>query len=798
MEGKVLPKCFIYSIIFFVIIISKLFAQSISFSEYVLDGNFDSPTGIYIADINGDGKNDVVSTSSTLNQISWWRNDGGNPVKWSKFEIDNNFDGAIYVIAEDIDGDSLIDIAAAAWVGNEVSWWKNEGGSPIRWTKQVIDSTILQAHEVYSSDLDKDNDIDIIAASAQDNSITWYRNDGGSPIYWTKQTISNAVPGARSVSVNDIDGDGINDVVSAALLSHEVSWWRNDGNNLPNWTKKFVANNFHASHKVSTVDFEDDLDYDILGVAFTSQQISWWLNEGGDPISWTKVVVDNNFPGAVIAYSADFDFDGDLDVAGTAQGSNQIAWWSHDSSGQNIVWTKHMLNQSFAGAWPMYIGDLDGDTDFDIVSGGNAAGQIRWWKNSYYNFDFEAFPNSGHFPLEVHFSESSHLIHPITTWEWDFTNDGVIDSYDQNPSWIYNSPGNYSVKLIIHYNSITDTLIKENYINVFDGESALRFNNRDSYVICPASPSTNLTDSLTLEAWIKPTGWGENSNYGYGRIIDKQKIKLYLINSHPSNNDNCIFLLLNHAIGSVCGAVTQDNSIKLNEWQHIAFSFNSFTNLIQIYINGIPQVLRQIGLPLGTIADNSADNLFIGNDASGNSTFDGSIDEVRLWNSIRSEQDIQDYLDETLTGNESGLVAYWNMNEGFGDSLNDISNNGNNSNVFNCDWTTGTTFSPVGFTNDLFPESPDNIFLKQNYPNPFNSETIIKFKLFKSSNIIVNIYNTKGQIIKSLLNKNLNSGEYNIKWKGKDDKNQDVSSGLYFYQIQTENIQRTGKMLLIK
>lgn len=777
---------------------SNCFPQAITFEEHILDNNFDNPTGIYISDLNNDGKNDVICTSSTLNQISWWRNDGGSPVKWSKFEIENNFVGAIYVVAEDIDGDSLIDVAAAAWIDNEVSWWKNEGGSPIQWTKQIIDSIILQAHEVYTHDVDKDYDIDIVAASAQDNSISWYRNDGGSPIHWTKQTISSAAFGARSVSVNDIDGDGINDVVGAALLTHEVSWWRNNGNYLPNWPKNFVANNFLSSHKISTVDFDVDSDYDILGAAFTSGQIAWWLNEGGNPVTWTKMIVDNNFPGAVIAYSADFDFDGDLDVAGTAQGSGQIAWWSHDSSGQNIVWTKHMLNPAFAGAWPMYIGDLDGDTDFDIVSGGNAADQIRWWKNSYYNFDFESFPQSGHFPLEVQFSDTSHLAHPITSWQWDFDNDGTIDSFDQNPSWVYNLPGSYSVKLIVNYGSTSDTLLKENHVQVFDGESALFFNNEDSYVFCPASPSINLTDSLTFETWIRPHGWGENTSFGFGRIIDKQKFLMYLVESHPAYNDNCIFLQLRHSDGTVSKVFSQDSSVVLDEWQHIAFTYNSNTNLVYLYINGNLQTLSQSVAPSGSIANNSNDNLIIGNDQNRNSTFNGIIDEVRLWNTELSNQDIQNNLYNTLIGNETGLVAYWTMNEGYGDSLTDNSNNGNTANVSNCEWTQGTTFTPNNLPNRSIKEFPDKFYIYQNYPNPFNSETTFKINLLKSSKIKMTIYNINGQVVKTLLKGYYNSGQFLIKWKGHNNEGIEVSSGLYFYQIQVDNIFKIDKMLLIK
>ena len=127
-----------------------------------------------------------------------------------------------------------------------------------------------------------------------------------------------------------------------------------------------------------------------------------------------------------------------------------------------------------------------------------------------------------------------------------------------------------------------------------------------------------------------------------------------------------------------------------------------------------------------------------------------------------------------------------------------IKNNGHHSNIFNCSWTNGTNFSPSNILINPKGKFPDIIILHQNYPNPFNSDTTIKFNLNKPSNIIINIYNTKGQIIKSLTNKYFNAGEYNIKWKGKDNHNQNVSSGLYFYQIETEGFRITDKMLIIK
>ncbi len=89
----------------------------------------------------------------------------------------------------------------------------------------------------------------------------------------------------------------------------------------------------------------------------------------------------------------------------------------------------------------------------------------------------------------------------------------------------------------------------------------------------------------------------------------------------------------------------------------------------------------------------------------------------------------------------------------------------------------------------------DNI---QNYPNPFNPTTTIQFNLKKQSHVKLNIYNLKGQLVKSLFDGNKFAGQQKIVWNGKDNKGQDISSGLYLYRIETDKTVQTKRMLLLK
>lgn len=79
--------------------------------------------------------------------------------------------------------------------------------------------------------------------------------------------------------------------------------------------------------------------------------------------------------------------------------------------------------------------------------------------------DFVAFPNAGLAPLTVDFFDQSEG--SIISWEWDFDNNGVIDSYDQNPTHTYNAAGQYSVSLTIGDGVNTSTAIRTNYISVY-------------------------------------------------------------------------------------------------------------------------------------------------------------------------------------------------------------------------------------------------------------------------------------------------------------------------------------------
>ncbi len=88
--------------------------------------------------------------------------------------------------------------------------------------------------------------------------------------------------------------------------------------------------------------------------------------------------------------------------------------------------------------------------------------------------------------------------------------------------------------------------------------------------------------------------------------------------------------------------------------------------------------------------------------------------------------------------------------------------------------------------------------LEQNSPNPFNPTTTIRFQLSSQQPTVLAIYNIKGQKVRTLVNSKLDAGKHSAIWNGKDDSNQSVASGVYFYRLNSGSFDQTSKMLLIK
>ncbi len=88
--------------------------------------------------------------------------------------------------------------------------------------------------------------------------------------------------------------------------------------------------------------------------------------------------------------------------------------------------------------------------------------------------------------------------------------------------------------------------------------------------------------------------------------------------------------------------------------------------------------------------------------------------------------------------------------------------------------------------------------LKNNFPNPFNPETTIAYSVKEASPVNIEIYNVKGQLVKTLVNEVQEAGNHSIVWKGTDNNGRSVSSGIYYYKMTAGKFSSTKKMIMMK
>ena len=93
---------------------------------------------------------------------------------------------------------------------------------------------------------------------------------------------------------------------------------------------------------------------------------------------------------------------------------------------------------------------------------------------------------------------------------------------------------------------------------------------------------------------------------------------------------------------------------------------------------------------------------------------------------------------------------------------------------------------------------PDNYRVSQNYPNPFNPETRIEYGLPKAGQVVINIYDINGHVVRNLISEHQSAGNHSVKWNARDNNGTKVVSGIYFYYFKAGDYSQTLKMILMK
>ena len=245
----------------------------------------------------------------------------------------------------------------------------------------------------------------------------------------------------------------------------------------------------------------------------------------------------------------------------------------------------------------------------------------------------------------------------------------------------------------------------------FFSQNSLNFDGTNDFVNCGNSPSINITgNALTLEAWIYPTSW--RFNIWEGNIISKESSvgTGYMLRVGSNGKLN-----VNIGSGGPWNELTSStNVLTLNTWQHVAATFDG--SFLRLYVNGVltDSIAKSVNI-VGTVTN----NLYLGESpAYSGRYFPGRIDEVRIWDVVRTKNEIVSTMNSEMCNIPSSLKAYYTFNQGIASgtnvgmtSLNDASGNGNTGTLSGftlsgstSNWVTGATISP-GIRTTLFTDT---------------------------------------------------------------------------------------------
>ena len=290
---------------------------------------------VVAVDFNGDGHVDIASASQRANKVEVYLNNNGTGTAWTTVTVDNDIPGAVFVVAADLDGDGLTDLASAAYTpadsntqgstNDRISFYKGNGDGTFG-KKQVVSDVGRGYTSVAAADIDGDGRVDMASTSYHDASTQWYKNLGGGQ-FGSGANVDDpgSTKGAYDVKLADLDADGLIDIVVAADAMNVVAWHKNLGGGAFG-ARQMLSSQANGAMSVSVADINGDGLVDVVCAGYKDDTVQWFENRGRGKFGSAQVVTTSaNQVSYVIA--VDLDGDGVVDLASASFVDDQIEWY---------------------------------------------------------------------------------------------------------------------------------------------------------------------------------------------------------------------------------------------------------------------------------------------------------------------------------------------------------------------------------------------------------------------------------------------------------------------------------------
>ena len=330
--------------------------RDLDFSNNYIDGFSDMPV-----DVDGDGYPDIASVTWFAKKISWFRNPGKGGGAWVEAPINAGFNIEFATLA-DMNNDGKANEIVAQENGTGQSWYEvnpSASSGQGRWVKHVV-SDKSYGHGIGYGDVNKDGRNDILTprgwleAPADPRAAgNWTYHAAWEPVngpVTPRETPGAAPPNPAApprvaelgfMHVLDVNGDGRNDVITAAGHDFGVFWFEQGADG--KWTKRVIDSAWSQGHASTLVDLNGDgrLDF-VTGKRFMA-------HNGSDP--------GEREPLGVYWYEY-----------------RQVAAAAGSTGGPQVEWIRHLIDYGgrMGGGMQIPVTDLDGDGDLDLVCAGKS------------------------------------------------------------------------------------------------------------------------------------------------------------------------------------------------------------------------------------------------------------------------------------------------------------------------------------------------------------------------------------------------------------------------------------------
>jgi len=383
---------------------------------------------------------------------------------------------------------------------------------------------------------------------------------------------------------------------------------------------------------------------------------------------------------------------------------NTPTWIAYKGNDATFT-TRYSSSSADAGDFQTWTGRFEGGISSDESVAYPStypapSGNASYWYSIYLNYTIE--------PRVITISNGTFSMNTsglVGYWKLDATN-------ETNYTFDYSGYGNDGKLLNFPCNPATCNLTTGRFGQglKFDGTSGSSGNDR---INVPNSTSLNNLRTLTYCAWIYPLDDGEGN---MGRIMTKRFSGgnfIFFIRTSggtpPSENSLAFFIY--NTVAGWHQTISDNNTIEMNKWSHVCAVYDDYGDrTADLYINGEePGYLDHPTLSGVTLASDETVNISIGNDEDLDRTFNGTIDEVQIWNRVLTVDEIKMLYEsrvspgtqtnfsfsESNTGDanvfydfyRNGTVAaIWHFDERFGNYTFDDTGNNYTGNIVNADW----------------------------------------------------------------------------------------------------------------